>query len=368
MSTDFISLATASIQGMRPYLPGKPVEELEREMGLTNIIKLASNENPRGPSEKVLQAIQAGGSQLTRYPDGNGFQLKQKLAQHHGLDPDMITLGNGSNDVLELIARAFCNSSSEIIFSQYSFVVYALAAQAVGATSVVTKAHDWGHDLQAMAAAVTMRTGVIFLANPNNPTGTHFSAQALETFLQSVPSRVIVVLDEAYSEYVSQEEYPDGLKFMARYDNLVVTRTFSKAYGLAAMRVGFCVANTQITDVLNRVRQPFNVGSLGLLAACAAIDDSDYLSQSVAMNQQGMAQLESGFEQLKLEYIASLGNFVCVDLKRDAMPIYQSLLEKGVIVRPVANYGMPNHLRVSIGLESENQRFIEALGSVIKAL
>ncbi|PCI44153.1 MAG: histidinol-phosphate transaminase [Moraxellaceae bacterium] len=365
MSTDFIALANTSIQGMSPYLPGKPVEELERELGLSDIIKLASNENPRGPSLKVQEQLKASFSQLTRYPDGTGFQLKQKLAAKHGVDPGMITLGNGSNEILELLAKAFSGSSSEVIFSEYSFVVYGLVAQSVGAKAVVTDAKGWGHDLQAMAAAVTERTSLIFLANPNNPTGTYFSADELERFLQSIPSRVIVVLDEAYAEYVSFEEYPQGLQFMSRHENLVVTRTFSKAYGLAALRVGFCVANPQITDILNRVRQPFNVGSLGLSAACAALDDADYLAQSVALNQQGMTQLEQGFEQLKLEYIASIGNFINVDLKRDAMPVYQALLAKGVIVRPVANYNMPQHLRVSIGLEAENQRFIETLGAVI---
>ena len=365
MSTDFIALANTSIQGMSPYLPGKPVEELERELGLSDIIKLASNENPRGPSIKVQEQLKNGFSQLTRYPDGNGFQLKQKLAAKHGIDAGMITLGNGSSEILELLAKAFSGPSSEIIFSEYSFVVYALVAQSVGAKVVVTDAKDWGHDLQAMAAAVTERTRLMFLANPNNPTGTYFNAEELERFLQSIPSHVIVVLDEAYAEYVSLEDYPHGLQFMSRYENLVVTRTFSKAYGLAALRVGFCIANPQISDILNRVRQPFNVGSLGLSAACAALDDVDYLEQSVTLNRQGMTQLEQGFEQLKLEYIASTGNFINVDLKRDAMPVYQALLAKGVIVRPVANYNMPQHLRVSIGLEAENQRFIETLGAVI---
>lgn len=365
MSTDFRSLANASIQGMQPYLPGKPVEELEREMGLSNIVKLASNENPRGPSAKVVEALKGGFAQLSRYPDANGFLLKKKLAALHQVSPEMITLGNGSNDILELVARAFSDASSEVIYSQYAFVVYALAAQAVGAKAVVTQAKEWGHDLQAMAAAITDRTRLIFLANPNNPTGTHFNAAELEAFLEAVPSQVIVVLDEAYAEYVSVEDYPDGLEFMARYDNLVVTRTFSKAYGLAALRVGYCMANAQITDVLNRIRQPFNVGSMGLSAACAALEDQVYLDQSVALNQCGMVQLEVGFQQLKLDYIPSIGNFITVDLKRDALPVYQALLAKGVIVRPVANYGMPQQLRVSIGLEAENQRLIDALGAVI---
>lgn len=363
---DFISSANRSIQAMSPYSPGKPIEELQRELGLSNVVKLASNENPMGPSPKVLQAIECGLPQLCRYPDANGVLLKQKLCEQHGVKPEQITLGNGSNDVLELIARAYCNAASEIIYSQHGFMVYPLAAQALAAKGVAVAAKNWCHDLQAMAAAITAKTKLIFLANPNNPTGTFFDTNTLVTFLDAVPENVIVVLDEAYSEYIDLGQYPNGVELLQSYRNLVVTRTFSKAYGLAALRVGYCVANVEITDILNRIRQPFNVNSLALVAALAALEDEQYLAQSVCLNKRGLAQLEAGFKKLGLEYIASVGNFIAVDFKREAQPIYQALLQKGVIVRPLTNYEMPNHLRISVGLERENNRLLEALGEVLR--
>lgn len=365
MACDFLSLAAPGVQGLSPYLPGKPVEELERELGISDIVKLASNENPLGPSAAVQQAVQNALSELTRYPDANGFTLKSALCARFGLQASQITLGNGSNDVLDLIGRAFIQPGDEVVYSRYGFLVYALVTQAMGAKAVVTEARDWGHDLEAMAAAVTERTRIIFLANPNNPTGTWFSESQLTEFMAQVPERVIVVLDEAYTEYVDKADFPDGLTLLARYPNLVVTRTFSKAYGLAALRVGFAAANPQITDLLNRVRQPFNVSSLALAAATAALGDAEYLERSVALNREGMVQLEQGLRELQLEWIPSAGNFIAVDMKRDAMAIYQALLHEGVIVRPVANYGMPQHLRISIGLPHENQRCLSALKKVM---
>ncbi len=362
---DYYALATAGVQKLQPYVPGKPVDELERELGIKNIVKLASNENPLGPSPKVLEAIQRALPELTRYPDGNGFALKQKLSQRFNLRPEQITLGNGSNDILEIIARAFADSQSEIIFSQHAFAVYPIAAQAIGARAVVTPARDFGHDLDAMVRAVTEHTKLIFLANPNNPTGTWFDAQALERFLQAVPERVLVVLDEAYVEYVEQEGFPDGLSYLPRYPNLIVSRTFSKAYGLAALRVGYAVSNPQVADILNRVRQPFNVDSLAQVAAVAALDDEEYVRRTVDMNRQGMAQICDGLRDLGLSWVPSLGNFLCVNLGRDAMPIYQALLRKGVIVRPVANYEMPQFLRISVGTQAENAVFLRALAEVL---
>ncbi|NVK39947.1 MAG: histidinol-phosphate transaminase [Oceanospirillaceae bacterium] len=365
MQCDFIARATPGVQGLQPYVPGKPADELERELGLSQVVKLASNENPFGPSPLALAAAQRALSQLHLYPDASGYRLKQALQKHYALAPEQLTLGNGSNDVLELMARAFLRPGDEVIYSQYAFLVYPIVTRASGASAVVTPARDWGHDLDAMLAAVTDRTRLVFIANPNNPTGTWLSEAALTTFLDALPPQVIVVLDEAYTEFVRDPGFPNGLELLSRYRNLVVTRTFSKAFGLAGLRVGFAAADPQITDLLNRVRQPFNVGVPALAAAEAVLDDKEYLARSVANNSAGMVQLEDGFRRLGLDFIASAGNFIAVDCGRPAGPLYQSLLEGGVILRPVANYGMPDHLRVTIGLESENQRCLEALAEVL---
>lgn len=368
MSCDFLALAQPGVQKLSPYVPGKPVDELARELKLdpAGIVKLASNENPLGPSPKALAAIQAELSELTRYPDGNGFVLKQRLAQRYSVGVHQVTLGNGSNDILELVARAYLAPGLNAVFSEHAFAVYPIATQAVGAEGRAVAAKNWGHDLDAMADAIDENTRVVFVANPNNPTGTWFDAAALGTFLARVPAHVPVVLDEAYIEYAEGQELPDGLAYLADYPNLLVSRTFSKAYGLAALRVGYAISSPVIADVLNRVRQPFNVNSLALAAACAALDDVDYLAASRRVNDAGMAQLERGFRQLGLEWIPSRGNFIAVDFARDAAPINQALLREGVIVRPVAGYGMPTFLRVSIGTERENARFLDVLAQVLQ--
>ena len=367
MSCDFLALAQPGVQKLSPYVPGKPVEELARELSLdpAGIVKLASNENPLGPSPKVLDAIRAELSELTRYPDGNGFALKQRLAERYSVGINQVTLGNGSNDILELVARAYLAPGLNAVFSEHAFAVYPIATQAVGAEGRAVPARSWGHDLDAMAAAIDENTRVVFVANPNNPTGTWFDAAALGGFLARVPECVLVVLDEAYIEYAEGQELPDGLAFLADYPNLLVSRTFSKAYGLAALRVGYAISSPVIADVLNRVRQPFNVNSLALAAACAALDDVDYLLASRKANDAGMLQLETGFRQLGLEWIPSRGNFIAVDFARDAAPINQALLREGVIVRPVAGYGMPTFLRISIGTEQENARFLDVLRQVL---
>lgn len=367
MSCDFLSLALPGVQKLSPYVPGKPVEELAREFGLdpASIVKLASNENPLGPAPSVLQAVQRALPELTRYPDGNGFILKQALSERFGFELSRITLGNGSNDVLELIGRAFAMPGVEVVFSQHAFAVYPIVTQAVGATAVQVPARNWGHDLPAMAAAITPATRLVFIANPNNPTGTWFERAEFEAFMASVPEHVLVVLDEAYTEYVEPGEALNGFDYIERYPNLIVCRTLSKAYGLAALRVGYCISHPQVADVLNRVRQPFNVNSLALAAAVAALADESYLAESRQLNRDGMRQLEQGLNELGLQWIPSRGNFIAVDLGRDAGPVYQGLLRAGVIVRPVAGYEMPNHLRVSIGLREENQRFLEALAGVL---
>ncbi|MBS7325820.1 MAG: histidinol-phosphate transaminase [Thiopseudomonas sp.] len=367
MSCDFLQQARTPVQKLSPYVPGKPVDELARELGLNpaDIIKLASNENPLGPSPLALDAIEKALPELTRYPDGNGFELKQALAGHYGLDAAQVTLGNGSNDVLELVAKAWLEPGNNAVFSQYAFAVYPIATLAAGAECREVPAKEHGHDLDAMLAAMDANTRVVFIANPNNPTGTWFDINALEQFLAAVPEQVLVVLDEAYIEYASSSELPDGVKYLARYPNLIVSRTFSKAYGLAALRVGYALSSPQVAEVLNRVRQPFNVNSLALAAACAALNDEDYLFRSRLANDQGMAQLECGLEALGLEWIPSKGNFIAINFKRDAAAINQALLERGVIVRPVAGYGMPEFLRVSIGTHEENARFLGVLRQVL---
>lgn len=367
MSCDFLQLARKPVQKLSPYVPGKPVDELARELGLNpaDIVKLASNENPLGPSPLALEAIAKALPELTRYPDGNGFELKQALAAHYELDHSQITLGNGSNDVLELIAKAWLEPGSNAVFSQYAFAVYPIATLAAGAESREVPAKDFGHDLPAMLAAIDSNTRVVFIANPNNPTGTWFDINALEQFLAAVPEQVLVVLDEAYIEYASGSELPDGVKYLSRYPNLIVSRTFSKAYGLAALRVGYALSSPQVAEVLNRVREPFNVNSLALSAGCAALQDEDYLFRSRLVNDQGMAQLEAGLEALGLAWIPSKGNFIAVDFRRDAGPINQALLERGVIVRPMAGYGLPEFLRISIGTHEENARFLGVLRQVL---
>ncbi len=361
-----VDLALPGVQKLVPYTPGKPVEELERELGVKNIVKLASNENPLGTSPKVSQAIQSAISELTRYPDGNGFKLKTALANKHGVDISQITLGNGSNEILELVARTFLAPEHEVVFSQHAFAVYPLVTQAVGAKANVAPAKNYAHDLDAMLARVTDRTRLVFIANPNNPTGTLLKAEVLEQFIASLPATVLCVVDEAYYEYVVQESRADSVSWLEQYPNLLITRTFSKAYGLAGLRVGYSLSSPEVADMLNRVRQPFNNNSLALVAAETALSDTDYLNETLAVNKQGMQQLTQAFKKLGLEWIPSFGNFVSVNLKQDADKFYHALLHKGVIVRPVANYEMPEFLRVSIGTEAENNLFIQALTEVLQ--
>ncbi|WP_324831016.1 histidinol-phosphate transaminase [Pseudomonas saxonica] len=367
MSGDFLALAQPGVQQLSPYVPGKPVDELARELDIdpATIVKLASNENPLGASPKALAAIQGELAELTRYPDGNGFALKSLLSSQCGVQLDQVTLGNGSNDILELVARAYLAPGLNAVFSEHAFAVYPIVTQAVGADAHVVPAKDWGHDLQAMLKAIDNNTRVVFIANPNNPTGTWFDANALNEFLQDVPERVLVVLDEAYIEYAEGGELPDGLEFLSAYPNLLVSRTFSKAYGLAALRVGYALSSAVVADILNRVRQPFNVNSFALAAACAALQDADYLAESRRLNDAGMHQLQEGFRELGLGWIPSRGNFIALDFGQLAAPVYQGLLREGVIVRPVANYGMPNHLRITIGLPAENARLLEALAKAL---
>lgn len=368
MSCDFFKLASSGILGLQPYQPGKPIEELQRELGLTDVIKLASNENPLGPSPKVQAAILEAATTLGRYPDGSAFHLKQALARHLGVAVNTLTIGNGSNDVLELLARVFLNPSNEAIVSEHSFVVYPLAAKALGAGLRVVAARDFGQDLEATLNSISPRTRMVFIANPNNPTGTWVNRQTLETFLDQVREDIIVVLDEAYFEYVAEPDYPNGVELAARYPNLVVTRTFSKAYGLAALRIGYSVSHPDIADMMNRVRQPFNVNSMSLAASVVALEDQDHVHKAVTLNRSGLEMLTAACDRLGLGYIPSVGNFLTIDFGRDALPIYEALLQEGVIVRPIGVYGLPNHLRVTVGLPEENTRFVTSLEKVLARL
>ncbi len=359
------TLAVEGVQKLIPYKAGKPIEELERELGISNIVKLASNENPLGIGAKAREAIQNAAAELALYPDGSGFNLKKALAEKYAVSTEQITLGNGSNEILELVARAFLTPENEVIFSQHAFAVYPIVTQAVGAKAVVTPAVNYGHDLNAMFSKVTTKTRLVFIANPNNPTGTLLKQEAIEHFIGLLPSHVICVLDEAYFEFVSQSEVVDSVSWLKQFPNLIITRTFSKAYGLAGLRVGYSLSSIEIADLLNRVRQPFNNNSLALAAAEAALNDVEHVRATVENNAAGMTQLIDGFKALDLAWIPSAGNFVSVDLKQAGAPIYEKLLRKGVIVRPVDVYEMPNFLRISIGTPAENAKFLEALKEVL---
>ncbi|MET0049789.1 MAG: histidinol-phosphate transaminase [Candidatus Thiodiazotropha sp.] len=361
----FLEHALPGIKALQPYVPGKPIEELERELGIRDSIKLASNENPLGVSPKVIQVLEDGARGVARYPDGSGFRLRHRLAEMHGTGADAITLGNGSNDVLDMLARVFLRPGDESLFSEYAFAVYPLSSQAVGANLVKAPARDYGHDLEALQARITAQTRVIWIANPNNPTGTWLPREPLHDFLSRVPTDVIVVIDEAYFEYVEEADYPDATLWLTDFPNLVVTRTFSKAYGLAGLRVGYSLSHPVVADLLNRVRQPFNVNLLAQSAALAALDDPQFLERCVAVNRAGMQQLGEGLKALEVEFIPSVGNFLTLNLQRNAIEVDRALLQRGVITRPIAGYGLPNHLRVSIGLETENARFLTALREVL---
>ncbi len=365
MTCDFLDLAKPGIDQLAPYQPGKPIDELQRELGITNIIKLASNENPLGAGHLALEAARHVVDHIHLYPDGSGFRLKKALSEKLDTPTDTLTLGNGSNDLLELIAHAFLQPGDEAVYSQHAFAIYPLITKACSATPVEVPAHGFGHDLPAMADAITDKTRLVFLANPNNPTGTWFHEIVLEKFLERVPDDVIVVLDEAYFEYVEEQNYPNGQVVVRRHPNVIVLRTFSKIHGLAGLRVGYALSDASLADVLNRIRPPFNCNSVALAAAEAALDDDDHIEDSKSLNTAGLVQLAEGFDKLGLDYVPSVANFIAVDCGREAAPVYQALLREGVIVRPIGGYGLPNHLRVTVGLAEQNERLLAALKKVL---
>jgi histidinol-phosphate aminotransferase len=368
MLIDPCELSPSYVRSIAPYQPGKPISELAREMGLeeAGIIKLASNENPRGIGPRTRAAIDAALADIARYPDGNGFELKSALAARYGVDMPAIVLGNGSNDVLELVAAAFLGPGRAAVMSQHAFAVYPLATQARGARAIVVPAASYGHDLEAMLRAVDDETYVIWVANPNNPTGTFARPDAVEAFLRRVPERVLVVIDEAYNEYLTPDLRGDSVKWLRRHPNLILTRTFSKAYGLAGLRVGYAFAHPSVADIMNRVRQPFNVNSIALAAATAALDDMEFVARSYAENLRGMQQLEAGARSLGLDFIPSHGNFLTMRVGK-APEVFKRLLRRGVIVRPVGGpYQLPEHLRVTVGIAQENEKFLAALAASLK--
>ena len=374
MNPDNSKNALGGVLGLKPYEPGMPIEELQRKLGVPDAVKLASNENPLGASPKVAEALAAAaGGDLARYPDGSGFRLKKRLAELHGVDPSWITLGSGSNDILEFVARVWLGPGRASMFSAHAFAVYPIVTRAQSADAVVVpalgadSAMPYGHDLDGFRAALREDVTVVFVANPNNPTGTWLEPDALSTFIAAVPSSTIVVLDEAYWDYMDPALRVESEALLRAHPNLVVTRTFSKAYGLAGLRVGYGLSHPDVADLLNRVRQPFNNNSMALLAAEAALEDPAFVADTVTLCKDEIARLTPALEGRGLTVLPSQANFITVDFGRDAAPIHQGLLERGVIVRPTASYQMPNCLRVSLGTVAEDDRFLAALDEVLAA-
>jgi histidinol-phosphate aminotransferase len=362
-------LAPEYMHSIAPYQPGKPISELAREIGLdeSSIIKLASNENPLGTSPLAMEAMEKALNEVMLYPDGNGFELKNALSEKYVVNSDQIVLGNGSNDVLELAARVFLKPGTSAVFSQHAFAVYPLVTQAAGATGIVVPAKDYGHDIDAMLNAITPETRIVFIANPNNPTGTFLPAPDILRFLEHVPRDVLVILDEAYNEYLPDVSRVDTIKWLDIFPNLLITRTFSKIYGMAGIRIGFGLAHAELSGLMNRIRQPFNVNSIGLAGALAAINDTEFVKRSYALNQAGMLQITTGLGQLGLTYIPSYGNYLSFRVENGkTAAVYQHLLQRGVIVRPIGIYEMPEFLRVTVGLASENNKFLQLLESAVK--
>ena len=356
------------IRTLTPYPPGKPIEEVERELGISGSIKLASNENPLGPSPKALAAVADALRIVHLYPDGSAFYLRRRLAERHGVSPDDILVGNGSNEIIELIVRTFLRPRDEAVMADQAFVIFRMVVQAVAATPRVIPLRNFTHDLEAIAEAVTPRTRLIFLANPNNPTGTIFRRAAWEAFLRALPPRqLLVVADDAYADYVEDPEYPDTIALRGDGNVPVVTlRTFSKLYGLAGLRIGYAVAPAPVIEAMQRIRQPFNVNALALVGALAALEDVEHVQRTLAVNREGMRVLTEAFRRLDVPFVPSAANFILVRVGQ-GLAVYEALLRQGVIVRPMDGYGLPEYLRVTIGLPEENARFIEALETVLRS-
>ena len=355
------------VLGLKPYEPGKPIEETEKEIGLENVIKLASNENPIGMSPRALKVISSM-DDLNRYPDGNASAFKNKVASVFNVKSSMVTVGNGSNDIIEFIAKCFLSSGDTAIYSKHGFAIYPLAIKASGAEPIKVNALDWGHDLNAMIGSVQDTTKVIFIASPNNPTGTILSVEKIKDFLTKIPSNIVVLIDQAYFEYIEDESYKVPFSLIEEFPNLIISRSFSKAHGLAAFRLGFSVSSEEIADYLNRVRQPFNANSLALAAGIEAIDDEEHISASVEINREGLQNIKTKFRELGFDFIESFGNFISFDSKNDSDKSFDFFLKKGIILRSLKVYEMPNHLRVSIGTKEEMQQFIITLEEYARSI
>jgi histidinol-phosphate aminotransferase len=353
------------VRELIPYIPGKPVEELERELGIRDAIKIASNENPLGPSPLALRAISEALLKINRYPDGDVFYLKHKLAKRLGVKPENLIFGNGSNEVIEIVARAFMKPGDEAVMGEFAFIVFPIVTQAVGAKAIISPMSNLAHNLKDMFDRITSKTRAVFIANPNNPTGTMVKRGELEWFLERVPEGIIVVIDEAYFDYVDDADYPNSLDYQNSGKAVVTVRTFSKIYGLAGLRLGFGVCSEEVISYMNRVREPFNVNSLAQVAAHSALDDKEHVTRSREINRAGLRYLEKELKKIKIPFAQSSANFILLDLGSDPIPVYNSLLREGVIVRPVLNYGLKNHLRVTVGLQGENERFIKAIKKVL---
>lgn len=362
------SLVRENILELKPYVPGRPIEEVRRELGLREVVKLASNENPLGPSPKALEAIRRAAAEVSRYPDASCFRLKQALSRHWNLPADHFIIGNGSDEIIHFIGVTFLAPGEEVIQADPSFVRYEAAAILNGGVCVKVPLRDYTHDLEAMAERITERTKLLFIANPNNPTGTMNSREEVERLLQRVPEHVLVVFDEAYYEYVDDPTYPDTLEYVRQGRNVIVLRTFSKIYALAGLRVGYGMARPDLIGYLEQVREPFNVNSLAQEAALASLEDPEQVRRSREANQRGKAFLYAHFQRLGLPFVPTQANFILVDVRQDCRRVFQGLLQRGVIVRTCDIFGLPTHLRVSIGTEEENQRFIQALEEVLEEL
>lgn len=364
---DFRLLANDFVRTLTPYQPGKPIAEVEREIGIKSSIKLASNENPLGTSPYVTEAIKHALNSAHIYPDGNCFELKNALSEFLQIEKNQLTIGNGSENLIELIVKSYLHKKDNAIISQYAFLTIPILLQSYGVQTTVIKAKNYGHDIDQIITAVSDNTRVIFIVNPNNPTGTYTKKDDLLRLLNTVPDNILVVVDEAYTEYISKSDYTTALNYINTYPNLIVLRTFSKVYGLAGLRVGYSVSSPEIADILNRSRLPFNVNSLAQIAACAALQDQDHVIKSVNLNCDGMKYLEKKLQNLQLDYIPSLGNFITINVG-DAVSVYNDLLYEGVIVRPLHAYQLPEFIRVTISTQTHNERFIEAMAKVCQQI
>lgn len=372
MKNLFLENLNQGVLGLKPYEPGLPLEQTQKKLGLEKVIKLASNENPLGPSPKALDLLKGQlnsfSSDLNRYPDGNAYDLKEAISKKYSVDMNQITIGNGSNDLIEFVSRCFLGEGKKAIYSQHGFAIYPLAIKSTGAVPIKSKAKNWGHDLELMKDLVDDKTKLIFIASPNNPTGTAKTLKEIKDFLNNLPEDILVFLDQAYFEYIEGTEFDIPFSLIDDYPNLVISRSFSKAHGLAALRLGFCISNPELSDYLNRVRQPFNANSLALDLGKIALSDQEHIDKSVKINSSGMDRVKTAFDSFNYSYIESWGNFISFDAKQDSDNAFQYFLKKGVILRSLKVYEMPQHLRVSIGTEEEMDFFLKVLEEYEKDL